>query len=102
MICNQNSWIIANAIETQWQENPKLSFNEALSEFKKFGVFGFMDVVEKRQTVLSKKIQLYCLATFQRFFGVLRLLTIAITLLLFSVLKIGVYSEWILLVSIFY
>jgi hypothetical protein len=27
-------------------------------------------------------------------------LTIAITLLLFSVLKIGVYSEWILLVSI--
>jgi hypothetical protein len=60
-----------------------------------------MDVVEKRQTVLSKKIQLYCLATFQRFFGVLRLLTIAITLLLFSVLKIGVYSEWILLVSIY-
>jgi hypothetical protein len=60
-----------------------------------------MDVVEKRQTVLSKKIQLYCLATFQRFFGVPKIvLTIAITLLLFSVLKIGVYSEWILLVSI--
>jgi hypothetical protein len=59
---------LANAIETQWQ-NQKLSFNEALNkEFKKFGVFGFMDVVEKRQTVLSKKIQLYCLATFQRFF----------------------------------
>jgi hypothetical protein len=55
-----------------------------------------MDVVEKRQTVLSKKIQLYCLATFQRFFGVPKIvLTIAITLLLFSVLKIGVYSEWI-------
>jgi hypothetical protein len=30
---------LANAIETQWQENPKLSFNEALNkEFKKFGV----------------------------------------------------------------
>jgi hypothetical protein len=57
-----------------------------------------MDVVEKRQTVLSKK---YCLATFQRFFGVPKIvLTIAITLLLFSVLKTGVYSEWILLVSI--
>jgi hypothetical protein len=59
---------LANAIETQWQENPKLSFNEALNkEFKKFGVFGFMDVVEKRQTVLSKNTT-YCLATFQRFF----------------------------------
>jgi hypothetical protein len=46
---------LANAIETQWQENPKLSFNEALNkEFKKF--LFFMDVVEKRQTVLSKKI----------------------------------------------
>jgi hypothetical protein len=38
---------LANAIETQWQENPKLSFNEALNkEFKKFGVFGFMDVLK--------------------------------------------------------
>jgi hypothetical protein len=51
---------------------PKLSFNEALNKEFKFGVFGFMDVVEKRQTVLSKKIQLYCLA-FQRFFEFLRL-----------------------------
>ena len=40
---------IANAIETQWQENPNRSFDEALQlEFKKFGVFGFMDVVEKK------------------------------------------------------
>jgi hypothetical protein len=61
---------------------PKLSFNEALNKEFKFGVFGFMDVVEKRQTVLSKKIQLYCLA-FQRFFGVPKIvLTIAITLLI--------------------
>jgi hypothetical protein len=35
MICNQNSWIIANAIETQWQENQSLAFKQ---EFKKFGV----------------------------------------------------------------
>ena len=32
---------MANAIEAQWQEHPKLSFEEALQkEFKKFGVFG--------------------------------------------------------------
>ena len=47
---------LANAIEEQWQQNPKLSFEEALQiEFKKFGVFGFMDVVEQRQSALNKK-----------------------------------------------
>jgi hypothetical protein len=35
---------LANAIETQWQENPKLSFDQALNiEFKNLA-FGFMDV----------------------------------------------------------
>jgi hypothetical protein len=27
-----------NAIETQWQENQKLSFNEALNKVQEFGV----------------------------------------------------------------
>lgn len=49
---------LANAIETQWQENPKLSFDEALNiEFKKFGVFGFMGVVEEKQKFFGKEIQ---------------------------------------------
>ena len=47
---------LANAIEQQWQENPKISFEEALQiEFKKFGVFGFMDVIKEKQVALSKK-----------------------------------------------
>ena len=47
---------LANAIETQWIENSNRTFEEALQiEFKKFGVFGFMEVVEKRQAALSKK-----------------------------------------------
>jgi hypothetical protein len=47
---------LANAIETEWQENPKLSFDEALNkEFKKFGVFGFEDVVEQKQKQLTRK-----------------------------------------------
>jgi hypothetical protein len=88
---------LANAIETQWLENPKLSFDQALNiEFKKFGVFGFMDVVEKRQTVLSKKYNGLVWNHFKDFFGVPKIvLTIAITLLLFSVSRIGIYSEWI-------
>ncbi|TBX71251.1 hypothetical protein EZL74_01725 [Flavobacterium silvisoli] len=47
---------LANAIEEQWETNPKLTFEEALQiEFKKFGVFGFMDVVDKRKGALSSK-----------------------------------------------
>lgn len=47
---------LANGIEQQWQVDPKLSFDDALNkEFKKFGVFGFMEVVEERQKSLGKK-----------------------------------------------
>lgn len=47
---------LANDIEHIWEENPNFSFEKARDiSFKKFGVFGFMDVVEKRQNALSKK-----------------------------------------------
>src|SRR5690606_10954973 len=46
---------LANAIEAQWEENPKLSFEEALQiEFKKFGIFGFTGLVEQKQAELQK------------------------------------------------
>ena len=39
---------LANGIETQWEENPDLVFDEAIEkEFRKFGIFGFTEVVEK-------------------------------------------------------
>ena len=90
---------LANAIETEWQENPKLSFDEVLNkEFKKFGVFGFMDVVEKRQAVLGKKYNGLVWYHFKDFFGVPKIiLTIAMALVLFSILKISQYSEWIVM-----
>ena len=47
---------LANAIEAKWEQQPELDFETALQqEFKKFGVFGFMDVVEQRQGALTKK-----------------------------------------------
>lgn len=46
---------LANGIEEQWQENPNLNFDEALkNEFKKFGVFGFSEVVEQKTNALEK------------------------------------------------
>jgi len=47
---------LANAIEEQWQENPNKDFETALQEeFKKFGVFGFLEVVESRQIAMQKR-----------------------------------------------
>ena len=47
---------LANGIEAQWEVNPEISFEDALSfEFKKFGVFGFSEIVEIRTQTLQKR-----------------------------------------------
>jgi hypothetical protein len=80
---------LANAIETQWQENPKLTFDEVLNiEFKKFGVFGFMDVVEEKQKFLGKKYNRLVLSHIAAFFTLPKiLLTITATWALFLLFK---------------
>ena len=47
---------LANDIESVWQTQPDISFEEARDQaFKKFGVFGFMDVLERRQKAMNKR-----------------------------------------------
>ncbi len=47
---------LANDIEIIWKTQPKLTFEQARDKaFKKFGVFGFMGILEERQKALSKK-----------------------------------------------
>ena len=47
---------LANDIEQIWEEKPNLTFREARDiSFKKFGVFGFMNVVEQKQKQMNKK-----------------------------------------------
>ncbi len=87
---------LANAIETEWQQNPKLTFDEVLNkEFKKFGVFGFMGVVESRQAALGKKYNSLVWEHFKEYFGIPKIvLTLAMTFLLFIILKASTYQEW--------
>jgi len=60
---------LANAIELEWESNPTLSFETLLNkEFKKFGVFGFMDVVEKKQKALAKRYNNWVWNHFKDFF----------------------------------
>ncbi|MHB0756507.1 hypothetical protein [Polaribacter sp. M15] len=47
---------LANDIEQIWVEHPKLSFEEARDKsFKKFGIFGFMDVVQAKEWQMTKQ-----------------------------------------------
>lgn len=47
---------LAHAIEARWEKDSTIEFEENLQlEFKKFGVFGFSQIVEKRQQAMSKK-----------------------------------------------
>lgn len=80
---------LANAIEQQWQVNPKISFEDALQiEFKKFGVFGFMDVVEKRQLALQKRYSKLVWKHFKEFFTIPKIvITLFSTVLLFLIFR---------------
>ena len=86
---------LANAIEQQWQENPKISFEDALQiEFKKFGIFGFMDVVEKRKAALGKKYNLLIWKHFKSFFKIPQIIGVIIaTFLTAGILKIIYFDE---------
>lgn len=47
---------LANDIEQIWEETPTLTFEKARDiSFKKFGVFGFMNVLEEKQKQMNKK-----------------------------------------------
>lgn len=71
---------LANAIEEKWQQWPHLSFDDALkAEFKKFGIFGFTGIVEKRQLALQKKYNKLLWGYFKEFFRLPKImLTIAL------------------------
>lgn len=75
---------LANDIEQILLEQPKLSFEEAREiSFKKFGVFGFMDVVEARANALNIKYWKLVWDIFKSYFKLPQILT---TLALFSII----------------
>jgi hypothetical protein len=92
---------LANAIETEWQENPKLTFEEILQkEFKKFGVFGFMDVVEKRQAALNKKYNGIIWKHFKVFFTIPKIIfTFTLVGFIYMLLKASTHKSDIALVA---
>jgi hypothetical protein len=78
---------LANDIEQIWQEQPNLSFEQARDiSFKKFGVFGFMDVVGERAKALNKKYWKLVWNVFKQFFKIPQILT---TIAIFLIILFG-------------
>jgi hypothetical protein len=71
---------LANAIEQEWEQNPNDSFDQILNiEFKKFGVFGFMNMVDQKRASLNIKYARLIWGYYKEFFRLPKIiLTIAL------------------------
>jgi len=89
---------LASAIEEQWQENPQLEFETALKySFSKFGIYGFSKIKEQKQKELARKYNRLLWQYFMDFYRWPKMLmTLAITLALFTVLKLVDSIAWVL------
>lgn len=92
---------LANDIETQWQNQPKLSFEDAKHKaFKKFGVFGFMEAIEQKSKAMSKRYINYLWNELKKWFELPQLL---ITIALFLLFYLAFSTTFIAyLVGVFY
>ncbi len=82
---------LASAIEQRWEENPDLSFAEALpSAYREFGIYGFSKFQKIKEKALRKKytrLQWQYIGEFYRLPKII--MTIAISLLLFTTIRLS-------------
>lgn len=83
---------LANSIEQVLDEKPRLTFEEALNiSFKKFGVFGFMDIVGAKTKAMGKNYQKLVLKLLRDFFTIPRIL-VSFTLFLAILVSYSIFS----------
>lgn len=93
---------MANAIEECWVTDQTLDFNTLKDqEFKKFGVFGFMEVVEQRQIALAKKYNTLIWGYFKEFFKLPRIvLTLGLIFLIYKIIEFSILAYSVILVVV--
>jgi len=86
---------MANGIEQQWNEHPTLSFEQARDrEFKKFGVFGFMEVLEERQKAMQKNYGRLVLKHVKEYMRIPKIIGFALIILLtYMILKFAPIAD---------
>ena len=92
---------LANDIEQIWQAQPELSFQDAkIISFKKFGVFGFMDVVEQKQKAMSKRYWKILQRFLKEWFTLPKIILTGIIFMLFFTILQSTYAQEIIFGSI--
>lgn len=77
---------LANDIETMWQDEPKLSFEDARDKaFKKFGIFGFMEAIEQKAKAMNKRYRSYLWTELKKWFEIPQILATIVLFLIFYV-----------------
>ena len=81
---------LANDIEELWRDNPKLTFEEVkLRSFKKFGVFGFMNVIDQRRAAMGKRYRQLIWKEYVKYFKIPRIvLTVSSIVILVYLFKL--------------
>ena len=89
---------LANDIEQIWKKEPDLSFEQAKTKaFSKFGVFGFMDVVENKQKALGKQYAKLIWKELIQFFTIPKIvLTISMFFSLLFFIRLIQYNQYVI------
>lgn len=92
---------LSNGIEEQWQEKPNLTFKEALNkEFKKFGVFGFHDVIAEKTKAMNKRYGKILWRFLKEWFRLPKILLTLIIFLSFALLLQHKYAGYFLMIAL--
>lgn len=92
---------LSNGIEEQWKENQHLTFKEALNgEFKKFGVFGFHDVIAEKTKAMNKRYGKILWRFLKEWFGLPKIILTLLIFTGFTVLLQYAYAGYILLITL--
>ena len=92
---------LANDSKVICEVQPDLSFQEACDKFfKKFGVFGFMDVIEAKQKQLGKRYTKVLLKFMKEWFSIPKIVVTGSLFFAFSMLFQIQFSEYIFLVTL--
>lgn len=92
---------LANDIEKIWEKEPNLSFDQAKNKaFKKFGIFGFQDVIKDKSNAVSKRYRKLLWQIFKDYFKPPKIIiTLLITIIIFSLLNLTAYKTTVLIMA---
>ena len=90
---------LANGIEAHLEQNPNATFESALnSEFKKFGIMGFSDVIEEKTKALNKQYRILVWQYFKDFFKLPKIiLTVFLVWIYFELFQLIPNKNWMVI-----